>query len=136
MQYSEFTDLISSGKNIFLSGIGGVSMRALAGLLMDMGACVSGSDRDNSAVLDTLRKQGAKIYIPQQASNIEGIDLIIRTAAVQDTNPEMVAARAAGVPIMERSEAWGLLMRGYERAVCVAGTHGKTTTTAMLATLG
>ena len=111
-------------------------MRALAGLLMDMGACVSGSDRDDSAVLDTLRKQGAKIFIPQQASNIEGADMIIRTAAVQDNNPEMVAARAAGIPVMERSEAWGLLMRGYERAVCVAGTHGKTTTTAMLATLG
>lgn len=136
MQYSDFTDLISSGKNIFLSGIGGVSMRALAGLLMDMGACVSGSDRDDSPVLGSLRKQGATIYTPQRAENIEGAALIIRTAAVHDDNPEIVAARAAGIPVMERSEAWGLLMREYDRAVCVAGTHGKTTTTAMLATLG
>ncbi|MBO7276107.1 MAG: hypothetical protein J6V15_07040 [Clostridia bacterium] len=70
MQYSDFTDLISSGKNIFLSGIGGVSMRALAGLLMDMGAKVCGSDRDDSPVLSGLRKQGAAIYTPQRAENI------------------------------------------------------------------
>lgn len=136
MQYKDFTDLIASGRNIFLSGIGGVSMRALAGLLMDMGAAVYGSDREESQVLDTLRKQGAKIYTPQRADNITGASLIIRTAAVHDDNPEIVAARQTGIPVMERSEAWGLLMRGYDRAVCVGGTHGKTTTTAMLATLG
>ena len=136
MQYKEFMDLIASKAPIFLSGIGGVSMRALAGLLIDMGAVVGGSDRDESKAIESLRKQGAKIQVPQNGKGIDGAALLIRTAAVHDDNPDIVTAREKNIPVMERSEAWGLLMRGYDKAVCVAGTHGKTTTTAMLATLG
>ncbi|MBQ7624357.1 MAG: UDP-N-acetylmuramate--L-alanine ligase [Clostridia bacterium] len=136
MEHKVLMDMIKNKKPIFLSGIGGVSMRALARLLYGMGACVSGSDRDESETLDALRETGIKVYTPQKAENVYNAALVIRTAAVPDSNPEILYARENGVPVMERAEAWGLLMLDYKKAICVAGTHGKTTTTAMIATLG
>jgi UDP-N-acetylmuramate--alanine ligase len=72
------------------------------------------------------------VSIGHNASNIQGADCIIRTAAAHNDNPEIAAARAAGIPVFERAQAWGQIMRSYENAVCVSGTHGKTTTTSML----
>lgn len=110
-------------------------MRALAELLLDMGACVQGSDRERSPSTDRLAQLGARIFIGQRAENVDGAAAVIRTAAVSDQNPEIVAARRLGLPVVERGQAWGLLMGRYRSAVCIAGTHGKTSTTSMVATL-
>ncbi|MDO4286675.1 MAG: UDP-N-acetylmuramate--L-alanine ligase [Eubacteriales bacterium] len=127
---------VADHKSIHLVGIGGVSMSALAELLMHLGAVVTGSDRSQSDVTDKLTSLGAKITYAHLPENVEGADLIIRTAAVHDDNPEIVHARALGIPVIERAQAWGSIMLGYQNAVCVSGTHGKTTTTSMLTLIG
>ncbi len=134
MTLTELEELIAAKRPIHLSGIGGVSMRALAELLLDMGACVQGSDRERSPFTDRLEQLGARIYIGQREENVAQAAAVIRTAAVLDQNPEIVAARRLGLPVLERGQAWGLLMGRYDHAVCVAGTHGKTSTTSMVAT--
>ncbi len=134
MTLSRLEELISTKQPIHLSGIGGVSMRALAELLLDMGACVQGSDRERSPYTDRLEQMGARIYIGQREENVAGAAAVIRTAAVSDQNPEIVAARRMDLPIVERGQAWGLLMGRYRSAICIAGTHGKTSTTSMVAT--
>ena len=126
--------LITDRKPIHLSGIGGVSMRALAELLLHMGACVQGSDRERTPHIDRLEQLGARIFIGQREENVRGAAAVIRTAAVLDQNPEIVAARALGLPVIERGQAWGLLMRRYKHAICISGTHGKTSTTSLIAT--
>ena len=83
-------------------------MRALAELLLDMGACVQGSDRERSPYTDRLEQMGARIYIGQREENVAGAAAVIRTAAVSDQNPEIVAARRMDLPIVERGQAWGL----------------------------
>jgi len=135
MTLTDFESMIVNKKSIYLSGIGGVSMRAMAELLLSMGADVRGSDRDASPYTDRFLARGVTVFIGQQAENIKGDEaVLIRTAAVLDSNPEIVAARAHGIPIIERGQAWGLLMQRYRNVVCVAGTHGKTSTTSMIAT--
>ena len=69
--------------------------------------------------------------IGHRGENVQGAELVIRTAAVHDENPEIAAARATGIPVFERAQAWGAIMKGYKNALCIAGTHGKTTTTSM-----
>jgi len=113
-------------------GIGGVSMRPLGLVLRGMGVSVSGSDMSDSDSVDDLRAKGVPVAIGHRAENIEGAEALIRTAAVHNDNPEIAAARALGIPIFERAQAWGYIMQSYRRAICVAGTHGKTTTTSMV----
>lgn len=132
MDYQHFKNAIDEGKTIHLCGIGGVSMRALARLLQNMGAHVQGSDRDHSPAVAKLRQQGITVFIGHVAEQLGDAALVIRTAAVPDTNPEIEEARRRGLPVLERAQAWGLLMNGYRHAVCVSGTHGKTSTTSML----
>jgi len=120
------------GRRIHLVGIGGVSMRPLGLVLHGMGVRVSGSDMSDSDSVDDLRAKGVPVAIGHRAENIEGAEALIRTAAVHNDNPEIAAARALGIPIFERAQAWGFLMQSYRRAICVAGTHGKTTTTSMV----
>ena len=119
------------GKHIHLIGIGGVSMRPLGLVLRGMGMLVTGSDMNASVSTDELMANGIHVHIGHRAENIEGADCIIRTAAARNDNPEIAAARAAGVPVFERAQAWGVLMREYKNALCIAGTHGKTTTSSM-----
>ncbi len=126
-------DYIKPGKRVHLVGIGGVSMRPLGLVLKGMGLEVSGSDMNSSVSTDELIAQGIRVYIGHRAENIEGADCIIRTAAVHNDNPEIAGARAAGIPVFERAQAWGVIMRSYKNAICVSGTHGKTTTTSMIA---
>ena len=121
------------GSHVHLVGIGGVSMRPLGLVLQGMGLTVTGSDMNASVSTDELISKGIRVAIGHRAENIEGACCIIRTAAVHNDNPEIAAARAAGIPVFERAQAWGVIMQGYRNAVCVAGTHGKTTTTSMLA---
>lgn len=125
---------IREKKPIHLIGIGGVSMRALAKMLKDMGAVVRGSDRDESVYTQELRDMGIPVSIGHSPDNAAGASMIIRTAAIPDSNPEIVFAREMGVPILSRAEAWGAIMTAYDQVVCVAGTHGKTSTTAMIGT--
>lgn len=120
------------GKHIHLIGIGGVSMRPLGLVLRGMGMEVTGSDMNASVSTAELISKGIKVQIGHRAENIEGADCIIRTAAAHNDNPEIAAARARGIPVFERAQAWGLIMRAYKNAICIAGTHGKTTTTAMI----
>ena len=123
---------ITPGHHAHLVGIGGVSMSSLAEVLHDNGLTISGSDWQESAKVAHLRKLGITIHTgPQNADNIHGAECIIRTAAAGDDNPEIAAARAAGIPVFERAEAWGAIMQRYKNAVCIAGTHGKTSTTSM-----
>lgn len=123
---------IQNHATIHLIGIGGVSMNSLAELLLSLGASVTGSDRQATAVTERLERLGARIHYAHTAENVEGAALVIRTAAIHDENPEIVRARALGVPVMERAAAWGCLMTDYDNVICLSGTHGKTTTTSMM----
>lgn len=122
---------IAPGRHVHLSGIGGVSMCPLAEVLHGMGLKVQGSDMKDSATVEHLRSLGIPVTVGHSAQDIEGAEFLIRTAAIHDDNPEIASAHQKGIPVFERAEAWGAIMQRYENAVCIAGTHGKTTTTAM-----
>ncbi|MBR3640797.1 MAG: UDP-N-acetylmuramate--L-alanine ligase [Oscillibacter sp.] len=125
------SDYLVPGKCAHLVGIGGVSMCPLAEVLAGRGLRVQGSDMSESDAVRHLREQGIPVAIGHNAENLGGCDFVIRTAAVHDANPEIAGAVARGIPVYERAQAWGALMQGYENALCVSGTHGKTTTTSM-----
>ncbi len=125
-------EYIQPGKHVHLVGIGGVSMRPLGLVLKGMGLLVTGSDMNSSVSTDELIAKGIHVSIGHRPENIQGADCIIRTAAAHNDNPEIAAARVAGIPIFERAQAWGVIMQAYENAICIAGTHGKTTTTSMV----
>lgn len=128
----ELKTYLQPGRHVHLVGIGGVSMRPLGLVLKDMGLFVTGSDMNSSVSTDELIANGIQVAIGHQASNIDGADCIIRTAAAHNDNPEIAAARVKGVPVFERAQAWGVIMQAFQNAVCVSGTHGKTTTTSMV----
>jgi len=125
-------DYLKPGKHVHLVGIGGVSMRPLGLVLRSHGLMITGSDMNASVSTDELMQKGIHVCIGHKAENIEGADCLIRTAAAHNDNPEIAAARALGIPVFERAEAWGVIMRNYENAICISGTHGKTTTTSMI----
>lgn len=129
----QINDYLKPGRHAHLVGIGGVSMRPLGLVLRSMGMQISGSDMNASVSTDELMAKGIAVSIGHRAENIEGADCVIRTAAANNDNPEIAAARAAGIPIFERAQAWGYIMKAYRHAICVSGTHGKTTTTSMIA---
>ena len=132
MDKKRISDYIVPGRRVHLVGIGGVSMRPLGLVLKGMGMEVTGSDMNASVSTDELINQGIPVQIGHKAENIEGAECIIRTAAAHNDNPEIAAARAAGIPVFERAQAWGQIMKSYKNAVCISGTHGKTTTTSMM----
>ena len=132
MEKKQICDYIAPGRRVHLVGIGGVSMRPLGLVLKGMGMEVTGSDMNSSVSTDELIGQGIPVQIGHRAENIEGAECIIRTAAAHNDNPEIAAARAAGIPVFERAQAWGQIMKSYKNAVCISGTHGKTTTTSMM----
>ncbi len=119
------------GVRAHLVGIGGVSMCPLAEVLRSKGLTVQGSDMSESVTVKRLRDLGISVATGHSAENLGDCDLVIRTAAARDSNPEIAGAIARGIPVYERAQAWGALMRHYPNALCVAGTHGKTTTTSM-----
>ena len=122
---------LKPGVRAHLAGIGGVSMCPLAEVLLGMGLIVQGSDMTESDTVCQLRAQGIDVAIGHSAENLKDCDLVIRTAAIHDENPEIAGAIARGIPVYERAQAWGAIMQHYENAVCFSGTHGKTTTTSM-----
>ena len=120
------------GRRVHLVGIGGVSMRPLGLVLKGMGLNVTGSDMNASVSTDELIAKGIHVEIGHRAENIGDAECVIRTAAAHNDNPEIAAARAAGIPVFERAQAWGQIMKSYKNAICISGTHGKTTTTSMV----
>jgi len=121
-------------QRIHFVGIGGVGMSGIAEVLLALGYPVSGSDLKESATVGHLRELGAVVHIGHGAANVAQVDVVVTSSAVATDNPEVVAARAAGVPVIPRAEMLAELMR-FKRGVAIAGTHGKTTTTSLVATL-
>jgi UDP-N-acetylmuramate--alanine ligase len=119
------------GAHIHIVGIGGAGMSAIARVLLGRGVYVSGSDRQTNPVTHALQADGATIFEGHAAGNIAGADVLLISSAVKDDNPEVSAARAAGLPILKRRDLLPLLM-GSKTQIAVAGTHGKTTTTALI----
>ena len=113
-------------------GIGGTGLSAIARVLLEKGNTVSGSDQNLSPQAQELKSLGVKVSTGHDPLNVTGADIIIRSSAVKDDNPEVIAARNAGIPVLKRFQMLSGLTRGQE-VIAVAGTHGKTTTTAMAA---
>ncbi len=126
------TNILNGKKHIHFIGIGGSGMYPLAQILNSQGYYLTGSDNNETETLDAVRKMGIPVFVGQRAENIEGADLIVHTAAIMDDNPELIASKASGVPVLERSELLGIVTGWYDNAICISGTHGKTTTTSML----
>lgn len=122
---------IVPGKRAHLVGIGGVSMCPLAEVLRGKGVLVTGSDMKEGELTKHLRALGIDVRIGHTPENIGNADFVVRTAAAHDDNPEIAGAREKGIPVFERAQAWGAIMREYPNALCISGTHGKTTTTSM-----
>ncbi|MBR2578792.1 MAG: UDP-N-acetylmuramate--L-alanine ligase [Clostridia bacterium] len=119
-------------KNVYFIGIGGSGMFPLAHILKEKGFNISGADIYESDTLQKVRALGIKVYTEHKESNINGQDLIVFSAAIKETNPEIIAAKKAGIPIIERSVMLGLIFNKYSNSIGVSGTHGKTTTTSMI----
>lgn len=127
-------DLLSSPdiRRIHFIGIGGISMSGLAEILLSRSFNISGSDMKVSAMTQKLENMGIKVFIGHEPSNVIGSDLVVYTAAVKESNPELTAARQAGITCIDRATLLGLIMKQYNHGVTVSGTHGKTTTTSMI----
>jgi UDP-N-acetylmuramate--alanine ligase len=121
-------------KNIHFVGIGGSGMSGIAEVLLNLGYTVSGSDLGSNAATQRLAELGAKVTKGHAAQNIEGADAIVTSTAVQPDNPEVMAARAKHIPIVPRAMMLAELMR-LKQGIAIAGTHGKTTTTSLVASV-
>ncbi len=124
---------LQHGARIHFIGIGGISMSGLADIMLNSGFIVTGSDRTKSHITEKLTQKGASVYIGHQKENVLGADLVVHTAAVHEDNPEMIAAHENGIKLIDRAEFLGAVMKQYKNAIGISGTHGKTTTTSMLA---
>lgn len=131
MTVNHIDEFIRPGRRAHLVGIGGVSMAPLAEVLHGAGVTISGSDWKESATVAHLRSLGIEVTIGHLPESVIGADCVIRTAAVHDSNPEIMSAREHHIPVFERAQAWGAIMQAYKNALCISGTHGKTTTTSM-----
>jgi len=121
--------------HIHFIGIGGISMSGLAEILLNKGYKVTGTDSKNSPIIQRLISLGAHIYIKHSKNNIKGADLIVYTDAISSDNEELIAAYESGVLTVDRATFLGALMKNYKYSIAVSGTHGKTTTTSMIATI-
>ena len=121
-------------QKIHFVGIGGVGMSGIAEVLINRGYCISGSDLKLSPVVERLRKMGARVFEGHQAEHLEAVDVVVVSSAVKATNPEVIEAHRQQIPIIPRAEMLAELMR-MKYGIAVAGTHGKTTTTSMIASV-
>jgi len=122
-------------RHIHFIGVGGIGMSGLAQMMMEEGVSTSGSDLKASPLTERLEGLGLQFHLGHSASNIERADLVVYTTAVRDDNPELLRAQDLGIPMMSRAQFLGELMARYPGSVGVAGTHGKTTTTAMVSSI-
>jgi UDP-N-acetylmuramate--alanine ligase len=119
-------------KSVHFIGIGGTGLSAIARVLVEQGYHVTGSDRSLSPLANSLQAEGVLVSVGHRPENIEGAQVVIRSSAIADDNVEVVAARKQGIPVIKRSEYLAQLME-HHQGIAIAGTHGKTTTTAMVA---
>ena len=124
--------ILSGKKHIHFIGIGGSGMYPLAQILHAQGYYLTGSDNNPTDTLEKVKALGIPVFLGQRAENIEGADLIVHTAAILADNPELIAAKESGVPLLERADLLGILTTHFADALCISGTHGKTTTSSML----
>lgn len=124
-----------SNMTIHMVGIGGISMSGLAEILMNKNVKITGSDLVETDITKRLQSMGATIYYSHDASNISNQDLVVYTAAISKDNPEITEANNRNIPAIERSELLGAIMDQFQNSIAVAGTHGKTTTTSMIASV-
>ncbi len=115
-------------------GIGGSGMSGIAEVMLSLGYAVQGSDLKPGKQTQRLEKQGATVFIGHAAGNIKNADAVVVSSAVDETNPEVVAAREKVMPVVQRAEMLAELMR-FRYSIAVAGTHGKTTTTSLIASI-
>ena len=127
-------EAMGSIRHIHMVGIGGAGMGGIAEVLLNLGYRISGSDLRENVVTQRLAGQGATIHMGHTESNISGCDVVVISSAVTDDNPEVAAAREHRIPVVPRAEMLAELMR-FRHGIAVAGTHGKTTTTSLLASL-
>ena len=121
-------------RHVHFIGIGGISMSGLAEILLGKGFRISGSDNNASALTKHLEEAGAVVMIGQSADHISpDTDLVVYTAAIHPDNPEFIAAKEQGIPMLSRAQLLGQIMQNYDLPINIAGTHGKTTTTSMCA---
>nr|WP_285763656.1 UDP-N-acetylmuramate--L-alanine ligase [Microbulbifer sp. NKW57] len=121
-------------RRIHFIGIGGAGMSGIAEVLQNQGYQVSGSDLKESGVTDRLRGMGIEVFIGHRAENVADVDVVVNSSAIHTDNPEYLAAKENRIPVVRRAEMLGELMR-YRYGIAVAGTHGKTTTTSLLASI-
>src|SRR5499433_2915667 len=119
---------------IHFIGIGGIGMSGIAEVLSNLGYTVQGSDASDGANVARLREKGVRVTVGHKAENVDGADVVVVSTAIKRDNPELVAARAQSLPVVRRAEMLAELMR-LKSCIAIAGTHGKTTTTSMVATL-
>ena len=119
---------------IFFVGIGGSGMSGIAEVLINLNYEVSGSDISDSAIIDRLKSMGAKIHIGHKASNLDKAEMIVVSSAIDSKNPELIEAQLRGIPVLARAEMLSSLMN-MKRGIAIAGTHGKTTTTSLVASI-
>ncbi len=128
----KYDHILENIKRIHFMGIGGSGMCPLAEILHSEGFELSGSDTNEGDTLDRIKALGIPVHMGHRLENIEGAELVVYTAAVKQDNPELMAAKERGIPCLERSVMLGIVTRRYNRSIAVAGTHGKTSTTAMI----
>ncbi len=121
-------------KKIHFIGIGGIGMSAIAEMLDDLGISVQGSDAKESANTLRVRKSGIPVFIGHKKENLKGVDAVVISSAIKQDNPELEEARKLGLPIGHRSEMLAEILN-YKRSICISGTHGKTTTSSLLASI-
>jgi len=125
-------DLAAGERSVHIVGIGGAGMGAIASVLLAMGHRVTGTDLKESSVLARLRNQGAEVHVGHDASRVGDVDFVAVSTAIPASNPEVVAAGERGIPVVRRAEVLAAIA-ATRRTVAVSGTHGKTTTSSMLA---
>lgn len=132
MEKTQVNEILSRARRLHFAGIGGISMHSLALWAKRGGFAVTGSDRSESPIIGVLRAHDIPVFIGQRAENVAGADVLIYSVALTPDNPELVSARKTGIPILTRGEFLGYMMSFYRVRVGISGTHGKSTTTAML----
>lgn len=125
-------NILKGKKHIHFIGIGGSGMYPLAQILFAQGYYLTGSDNNPGDTLTAVKNMGIPVYMGHAAENIDGADLVVYSAAIMKDNPELCAARERKIPSIERSVLLGIVTSWYQNAVCICGTHGKTTTSSMI----
>ena len=119
---------------IHFIGVGGIGMSGICEILHNFGYNVQGSDSANNANVQRLKSLGIKVIVGQKKENVDNVEVIVKSSAIKDTNPEIIAGKAKHIPIIQRAEMLAEIMR-LKLSVAVAGTHGKTTTTSMVTSM-